>query len=201
MTFIIPYRDREKHLVELIPHLVQHGRIIVVEQCDDKPFNRGKMINIGFKYIDPQETAICIHDVDMIPVKVNYALDSFVWHLAGKVQQFIYRMPYKEYFGGVVIFPVDSFSKINGFSNEYWGWGAEDDDLYRRCASKKIKIFRQAGRFDSLPHPHQKSINLHKENLITLKKGLNFDSGLSDCMNNVKIISKQMKDYTLICAG
>ena len=29
-------------------------------------------------------------------------------------------------------FTEDSFKKINGYSNEYWGWGGEDDDISHR---------------------------------------------------------------------
>ena len=32
----------------------------------------------------------------------------------------------------VTAYKEEQFKRINGFSNEYWGWGGEDDDLYHR---------------------------------------------------------------------
>ena len=45
---------------------------------------------------------------------------------------FFFRLPYNELIGGVLSFREDHFQKVNGYSNMYWGWGAEDDDMYRR---------------------------------------------------------------------
>ncbi len=42
------------------------------------------------------------------------------------------RLPYKQYFGGVSAMSKEQFQKINGFPNNYWGWGGEDDDIYNR---------------------------------------------------------------------
>ena len=44
----------------------------------------------------------------------------------------IFRQPYSGYVGGVISFPPLSYEKINGFSNMYFGWGGEDDDLRYR---------------------------------------------------------------------
>lgn len=43
-----------------------------------------------------------------------------------------YRLPYAGYFGGVSGLSKSQFLKINGFPNEYWGWGGEDDDIFNR---------------------------------------------------------------------
>jgi hypothetical protein len=42
-------------------------------------------------------------------------------------------MSYPEYFGGVVLFTKEQVEKTNGYSNDYWDWGMEDDDLFWRC--------------------------------------------------------------------
>lgn len=47
-------------------------------------------------------------------------------------------LPYPQYFGGVSALTPDQYLKMNGFPNEYWGWGGEDDDI--------------ATRSDFLPH-------------------------------------------------
>jgi hypothetical protein len=38
----------------------------------------------------------------------------------------------------MTLFPTNVFEKINGFSNLYWGWGFEDDDLRYRCIKNNV---------------------------------------------------------------
>lgn len=42
------------------------------------------------------------------------------------------RLPYGSIFGGICAIRTEQFVAINGFSNSYWGWGGEDDDLSMR---------------------------------------------------------------------
>jgi len=45
-------------------------------------------------------------------------------------------LPYKSLFGGAEAVNKKQFEKMNGFSNDYWGWGGEDDDISARLAKK-----------------------------------------------------------------
>lgn len=42
---------------------------------------------------------------------------------------FSYRLWYKEIVGGVLAMSMDDFRAVNGYSNMYWAWGGEDDDM------------------------------------------------------------------------
>jgi len=153
---IVPYRNRYEHLQKFKKSVVKYlesknidFKIIIVEQDNAKLFNRGMLCNIGF--IEAQKENcdyIVIHDVDMIPVDVDYSYSNVPVHLATD------NIPFESYFGGMTLFPTDVFEKINGFSNLYWGWGFEDDDLRYRCVRKNVpfaKIINDTFTKEKLP--------------------------------------------------
>ena len=39
---------------------------------------------------------------------------------------------YSNYAGGVAAINRRNFYAVNGFSNDYWGWGSEDEDFSAR---------------------------------------------------------------------
>jgi predicted glycosyltransferase involved in capsule biosynthesis len=173
LCIVVPYRDREEHLNKFTPHMKKYMEknedvdyeIIIVEQADTKPFNRAKLLNIGF--LENRESDYFIfHDVDMLPEDSDYCYEENPTHLSSMVEQFGYKLPYDGYFGGVTLFDKESFEKINGYSNEYWGWGAEDDDVLLRCSTMGIPIFRKSCKYRSLSHdrkieqiPYNRNLN------------------------------------------
>lgn len=71
------------------------------------------------------------------------------------IDQMHYRLPYKQIFGGVSALTKDQMIKVNGFSNEFWGWGGEDDDMFNRINYHKLKITRYSpdiARYTMLKH-------------------------------------------------
>jgi len=151
LGIIVPYRNREEHLKVFLKKMTQYlnarklnYEIIVVHQDDAKLFNRGMLLNIGFKIAESYECDyVVFHDVDMIPLIVDYSYSDIPLHLAtdfktteGEPK----RELFEEYFGGVTLFPTKDFRKIDGYSNKYWGWGFEDTDLLHRCRKNKIKL-------------------------------------------------------------
>jgi hypothetical protein len=167
----IPYRDRAEHLVDFKKHMSEFLKdidyeIVIAEQTPEKPFNRGKLLNIA-AVIAFQDGCdyVALHDVDMLPLSADYSPVSGATHMAVEVQQFGWHLPYQNYFGGVTLFDKTSFEQINGFHNDYWGWGGEDDDIFCRCEREQIPMSRRIGRYVSLPHTHTGSNHpLHKAN-------------------------------------
>ena len=184
---IVPYRDRYEHLQmfkqSIIPYLKDKGidfELIVVEQDDSSAFNRGKLLNVGFLYAKKIKCDyVVFHDVDMLPIDVDYSYSDVPIQMATNFVGETNRVIFDGYFGGVTMFPIDSFEHINGYSNDYWGWGAEDDDVMFRCVAKEIKASRKNGRYRSLSHERNITQDLYNENLrkfFGFKNNLNLDT-------------------------
>jgi hypothetical protein len=146
LGIIVPYRDREQQLKRFLSHMKEYIKdidyeIFIIEQADDKPFNRGKLLNAGYKYaVDKGCDYFVFHDVDMLPEDVDYSYSEKPLHLATHLQEHDYETTFFDYFGGVTMFTKEDFKTINGFSNEYWGWGFEDDDLLIRCLNSNLEL-------------------------------------------------------------
>ena len=172
LTIVVPYRDRAAHLDLFLPHICAFFSravaeratgldILVVEQGNAAPFNGGLLKNIGFDLARGRCTEVCFHDVDYLPIWVDYSkptgLTPLVWYGAerrplvpGGALQIEQRRDL--FFGGVVLIPARNFAAVNGYSNEYWGWGYDDVDLLARCVCAGVAIDRRKGTFHPIDH-------------------------------------------------
>lgn len=150
LGIIVPYRNRYEQLFLFKSRIKQYlsktgidYELIIVEQDDAKNFNRGKLLNVGYIYAKKLKCDyVVFHDVDMLPIDVDYSYSEYPVHLASILmdEKDAQKEIFDTYFGGVTLFPVSDFEKINGYSNDYWGWGYEDDDLLYRCGLKEINL-------------------------------------------------------------
>ena len=174
----VPYRNREAHLHEFIPKVSKYLReqgidfqMYFAHQTDDKLFNRGATKNIAAKHaFEDGCDYIVWHDIDMIPEDNGGADYSYPEnaprHIATKISQMDYQLKYHEYFGGAVLFTKEQVEATNGYSNDYWDWGMEDDDLFWRCYKEGLtnntyltsvqdqKIFKFDGKTSKIKIPY-----------------------------------------------
>lgn len=171
LTVVIPFRDREAHLRRLLPVLsaalqeqgIRH-KVLVVEQEPGGPFNRGKLINVGIHFSADASDYYCLHDVDALPLVANYACPSqpmrlVSWIADHQADAADDSRRSDHYFSGAVSIRKDQVFEANGYSNEYWGWGKEDDDFFFRLLLRGLLCyFDTQGRFHDLPNPSHQQV-------------------------------------------
>jgi len=138
---VIPFRDRHHHLPCLLSRL-RGFCVIVVEQTDDLPFNRGALLNAG--YVKARELGhqrVILHDCDLIPDDTLLRMYDEPWprpvvHFGARFRRYNNS---RTYFGGVHGFTAGHFP---GYPNHFWGWGGEDDALRKRTALRNCTYAR-----------------------------------------------------------
>ncbi len=137
--FVVPYRHRPDNLTEFLHKFpvfldsqdyIDGYSVSIIEQDDSNRFNLGALINIGFinltKIEDFSEHFFVFHPVDCYPTEsLSYEVKDF--------PVIMYCDP-KCHWGypKAVGFRVPEFLKVNGYSNQFWAWGGEDEEMYHR---------------------------------------------------------------------
>ena len=127
----------------------------IIEQDDEELFNRGWLVNVGLKEImtkHPETQCIILNDVDLVPDLpfgsrglVPYNQCDLPIQLGSELEHFNWGVPYDACAGGIVSMNANDWRKINGLSNDYIGWGGEDDDLYERLRINKLLVPNNSG--------------------------------------------------------
>nr|XP_033495362.1 beta-1,4-galactosyltransferase 1-like [Epinephelus lanceolatus] len=173
VAIIIPFRNRHEHLkywlYYLHPILMRQQsdyRVYVINQDGEGVFNRAKLMNAGYAEALKEYDFECFvfSDVDLVPMDDRnlYRCFDSPRHLAVAMDKFNFHLPYDHYFGGVIALSKEQFLKINGFPNTYWGWGGEDDDMYKRIIYSGMSISRPdlvTGKYRMVKHDR----DLHNE--------------------------------------
>lgn len=152
---VIPFRDdpehnRQRQLDQLLNYLDENldkerldYRVAV--QTDSQKFNRGRLLNEAIVMYNNFDYYI-LHDADLIPdtelLEHYYDYPESPIHLGYRGQRWSETEAgsNKKFIGGVLSINKYDFYLVNGFPNDFWGWGGEDDALSQRLTSNKIII-------------------------------------------------------------
>lgn len=213
VAIIVPYRDQKeqnrakmlKIFLKYIPIILKDidHKIYIIEQTDDnRKFNRGKLLNIGLKLAMDDKCDILIsHDVDLIPCKniLSYYTSCLEYpvHIGDRWKD---KYDYSTFIGGILSLTPKLVEMTNGYPNDFWGWGGEDDALYNRLARKVNKICcPQSGCIKELEHVDTKTL----KNSVNLEKWENILNDLKNWKQNgvsnlkYKLLKKKDCIYTV----
>lgn len=168
-AIIVPFRDnkyqnRSAQLKKFVPEMTRllnngikklglGGKrefiIIVVEQSDDnRKFNRGQLLNVGFNLAKACGCDYVIyHDVDLVSTDVKdcKGCEWYLWfpekpvHIGGGWKD---KYKFYAFVGGAFSLSVKDNNEVGGFPNDFWGWGGEDDAFYNRMSNVDLVFIR-----------------------------------------------------------
>lgn len=164
VALIVPYRSIEgkdkyaEYLVQFVTRISAQMReamkkqpgssfeIYVVEQTEDHKFNRGILLNIGFlEALKDGRNIFIFHDADLVPKDSDEMMALYVKyptipiHIAKCWDRYTGNKAYN-YLGGILSVSEKDFKTANGFPNNFYGWGGEDDEFALRLKENKIEI-------------------------------------------------------------
>ncbi|CAL4186109.1 unnamed protein product, partial [Meganyctiphanes norvegica] len=131
------------------------------------------------------------HDVDMLPENDHnlYHCTTMPRHLVVAASNKNYEPAYKTAVSGANSMTDLQINAVNGWSNRYWGWGGEDDDMWRRITAAGLAVWRypvNIGRYKMIQHKKQEKMELSKREKLLKISGKNYkNDGLSTLEYNL----------------
>lgn len=138
LLIVVPYRNRPEHLKDFLENTPKYFNnknliydILICELDQQGDWNAGLCVNSLVKFIETNKTKyryLYIHHVD-------------IWLISG---DWIFPKDNEVYFNmgdyGSCLLTMDAFFNVEGYSNSFWGWGGEDNELYQKLREKKYKV-------------------------------------------------------------
>jgi len=112
-------------------------------------FNLGRLKNIGFQISNAESegeenTYYILSDLDLLPshdlISDYLKYPDNPIHLGYLGTRYNMEGKNKTFFGGVISTNEKDFTEANGYPNDFWGWGGEDEALRDRFIKNKINI-------------------------------------------------------------
>uniref|UniRef100_A0A6A7G142 Beta-1,4-N-acetylgalactosaminyltransferase n=1 Tax=Hirondellea gigas TaxID=1518452 RepID=A0A6A7G142_9CRUS len=215
VLIIVPVRDREHQVWTFLAHLhpfLQRQEldysVLIVEQAGSEFFNRAKLLNVGFMEGLKSRNFDCVifHDVDMLPED-----DRHLYHCSPQPRHLVVASSnnkYKSnlsfqrdrYYGGACMMLPRHVKQVNGWSNRFWGWGGEDDNMWRRVALRDLPVWRYpagVARYTMLPHPPPAAVNKRSYDTLARLTPHHHEDGLNSLHYSVLGVS-QLPHHTRI---
>ena len=122
--------------------------IFLIEQSNDgNKFNIGKLKNIGFDLANKDGRKwdnYVFTDIDMIPDHPILLMYAKKWKgplsCAYRGTRYSESRNVPTFFGGQILVKKKDFQTVNGYPNNFYGWGKEDEALFYRFVSNQIPI-------------------------------------------------------------
>ena len=178
---------QKKIFIQLMNKLLEpycNFKIYIIEQSNDgNNFNIGKLKNIAFEMAKREDKydnyVFC--DIDTIPDYhlMFYLINEYKYPVSLAARGTRYESmnieKRKPFLGAMISFTSTLFEKINGYPNNFWGWGGEDDSLLNRMIENKINkvYYPEIGQIiDFEENEKMVSINNIREKVKDEKKDL-----------------------------
>ena len=181
-AILVPYRDnpakeRSPQLKAFEEHFSKdpwkNFPVYIIEQSeDDRAFNRGALLNIGAR-LAKKHSHMILHDVDLLPDEPMLSYYTMIPDHPVHIGT-VWRTKYtsERFLGGILSLRWKDFERINGYPNQFWGWGGEDDVLRNRLIKAKIPIYRPTLSSGITELPHEQAVaNPRKRELVLSNRG------------------------------
>ena len=162
INMVIPYRNMPQCKDIFLQYLhnsknAENIKVTIIEQfADDKKFNLGKLQNVGFDIISHElrhdDWIYLHHPIDIFPCNdmERYLHWAQIMRKDPKITvgfgEPTADNSFVSYYKSILFSP-QTYKAINGYSNRYWGWGREDDDVALRTQSQQLGYFKEWANF------------------------------------------------------
>jgi len=151
--------------------------IVIIEQDNDLPFNKGLLFNSGFLLTSGNTDYYALHDIDELPISANYSYTDTPMHICVNIYEQNnngtiineYKESGFQHNGGSVIINKEKYIKVNGHSNLFWGKCRVDINFRWRCLWAGVSMHRYKSS-SSTENDNGFYISLKSKTVVTNQK-------------------------------